>query len=106
MKKLSKRENITSTAKKLVALQEYVKALEERIFKPKEEKKTTTTNDIYWGTSWVVGSYFPIKPQSLEWEIEDLQDKLDAVIKFLKIHVSKTQAKESEYVAKLIKKSK
>jgi len=80
-------------------LEELVKDLEKRTFKEKEARNF----DFYQS---MISSYIwneKIEPVSLEEEIMELQDKLDALTKRLKITIEKTPTKNSEWVAKPLK---
>lgn len=86
---------------RLQVLEDKIKDLEKRSFKKKKPLSISEiSNQIMFSYTWGV----KVEPISLEEEIMELQDKFDAMAKTLKIKIVKTQAKDSEWVAKQSKK--
>jgi len=86
--------------KKYKDLEKRIEDLENRTFKEKAEKV-----DDYFSPS-IFSFYGSPTPKSLEEEIEELQEKLDALAKTSGVEVVKTSAKDSKWVTKKIKSSK
>ena len=83
-------------------LGERIENLEGRIFEKKTGLTTQSLMDSAYASifSWNVGW----EPETLEKEIDILQDKVDAICKYFKVQLVETQSKDKEWVVKKIKK--
>ena len=92
------KEIFSKKKSRLDKIEESIKDLEKRIFKEKDA-----------GLSVLRGYYLSMfsnnyEPITLEEEIMELQDKLDALSKTLKVKIEKSKAKDAEWKAKKVKK--
>lgn len=79
-------------------LLEKIESLEGRVFEKKKKESSL------WGFSaWTMWDSF-YEPETLEKEIDILQDKVDAIAEYLRVDLRKTADTEGEWIAKKIKK--
>ncbi len=78
-------------------LAERIQNLESRIFKKKELTPGNILDRYY---SSVLFQMAWGEPETLEKEIDILQDKVDAICKHFKVHLEKTNAIESKWIVK------
>ena len=77
---------------------EKIEKLENRIFK--KGKSPHTFASLYLWNSW------DYEPKTLEEEITDYGEKIDAIAKFLKVEFKNRPSREEELIVKKIKKGK
>ncbi|MGI5828472.1 MAG: hypothetical protein ACOX6V_05630 [Patescibacteria group bacterium] len=81
-------------------LLEKIEDLEKRVFREREE------NNNCWQSSPYYVSFTQWEPKTLEEEIEDTQEKLDALAKHLKVVFTTKPSSDEEVVATKLKQKK